>query len=252
MYGRLDPDSLSDFVIYVDESGDHGLNNIDPEYPLFVLAFVIMRREDYVAKITPDLLRLKFNYWGHDQIVFHERDIRKKVGSFAILADKGTQSDFMNDLTHLIKEAPFHICVTIIDKKKLAKKYTDPWNPYHVALGACMERLRNFFVRQDQKNKLAHVVFESRGKNEDNELELEFRRITNNNASWGYRKVDFTYARFEPVFAKKDANAAGLQLADLIARPCGLKYLRPDQVNRTHDVLADKMLKAINGWKVFP
>jgi hypothetical protein len=78
MRDRIDPENLSDFVIYADESGNHGLKNIDPAYPLFVLAFIIMRREDYITKITPDLQRLKFDYWGHDQIVFHERDMRKK------------------------------------------------------------------------------------------------------------------------------------------------------------------------------
>ncbi|MFB1489275.1 MULTISPECIES: DUF3800 domain-containing protein [unclassified Thiocapsa] len=30
---------FSRFTIYVDESGDHGLERINPEYPLFVLAF---------------------------------------------------------------------------------------------------------------------------------------------------------------------------------------------------------------------
>jgi hypothetical protein len=29
----------SDYIVYVDESGDHGLVSVDPEYPVFVLAF---------------------------------------------------------------------------------------------------------------------------------------------------------------------------------------------------------------------
>lgn len=31
----------SDFVIYVDESGDHGMQRLDPYYPIFVLAFCV-------------------------------------------------------------------------------------------------------------------------------------------------------------------------------------------------------------------
>jgi hypothetical protein len=31
---------FSDFVIYVDESGDHGMQTLDPNYPVFVLAFL--------------------------------------------------------------------------------------------------------------------------------------------------------------------------------------------------------------------
>lgn len=30
---------FSEFVVYVDESGDHGMVKIDPNYPVFVLAF---------------------------------------------------------------------------------------------------------------------------------------------------------------------------------------------------------------------
>lgn len=31
----------SDFVVYVDESGDHSLASIDPNYPVFVLALCV-------------------------------------------------------------------------------------------------------------------------------------------------------------------------------------------------------------------
>ena len=44
-----------DYIVYVDESGDHSLLNIDKEYPLFVLAFCIFRKEAYlelIKKIT--------------------------------------------------------------------------------------------------------------------------------------------------------------------------------------------------------
>jgi hypothetical protein len=251
MNERIDPDKLSDFVVYVDESGDHGLRKIDEAYPIFVLAFIIMRRDDYITHITPDLQRLKFNYWGHDQVVFHEHDIRKKQGPFSILANETTQKGFMNDLTQLLIKSPFQISVAIIDKKRLLIRYSDPWNPYNIALKFCMEGLCNFLFQNQQNGKLVHVVFECRGKNEDNELELEFRRITDNQ-SWGNRSLDFKINRFEPVFAKKDANSAGLQFADLIARPCGMKVLRWDQENRTHSVLKPKFLGGINGWKVFP
>lgn len=248
---RIDPASLSDLVVYADESGDHGLVTIDENYPIFALAFVVMTRDEYVDVVTPALQRLKFAYWGHDQVVFHEREIRKKVGPFAMLADPGTNADYMTDLTRMIGGAPFRLCVAVIDKLRHRAKYADPWNPYEVALRFCMERLLNCLQRHEQAGRLVHVVFESRGKNEDADLELEFRRITANQANWGYRAPDFSYARFEPVFARKDANAAGLQLADLVARPCGLRALRPMQSNRAFEALIPK-LTGHSGWKTFP
>lgn len=247
----IDPSTLSDFVVYADESGDHGLRNVDPSYPVFVLAFVVMSRDDYVDKVTPALQRLKFKFWGHDQIVFHEREIRKKIGPFAILADPPTETAFMTDLTTMIEAAPFQLCVAVIDKRALVQRYANPWSPYEIALHFCMERLLRCLQQHDQEDRLVHVVFESRGRKEDIELELEFRRIAANQSVWGYRDMDFGYARFEPVFARKDANAAGLQLADVIARPCGLKVARPDQPNRAQKIVPRKA-SGHSGWKTFP
>jgi len=92
------------------------------------------------------------------------------------------------------------------------------------------------------------VLFESRGKQEDADLELEFRRICANQRNWGWKQTDFTQIRFEPVFVKKAANATGLQLSDLTARPIALHYLRPDQSNRAYDTISTK-LRAV---KCFP
>jgi Protein of unknown function (DUF3800) len=249
---RVDTTSLSDLVVYADESGDHGLGQIDPGYPVFALAFIIMKREDYVVQVTPALQRLKFAYWGHDQVVFHEREMRKKVGPFSILAKPETNQTFMEDLTSLIGGAPFRLAVAVIDKLRLKDRYAIPWSPYEIALRFCMERLLTCMQMDQQNGRLVHVVFESRGKNEDMELELAFRRIAANQADWGYRRPDFSYARFEPVFARKDANAAGLQLADLVARPCGLRALRPNQPNRAFEALIPKLCGGHGGWKSFP
>jgi len=37
--------TYSDYVIYVDESGDHTLTAIDRDYPVFVLDFCIFRKD---------------------------------------------------------------------------------------------------------------------------------------------------------------------------------------------------------------
>lgn len=55
---------FSDFVVYVDESGDHCMANIDPSYPVFVLAFLFLERQNLCplssirpCRITPELER---------------------------------------------------------------------------------------------------------------------------------------------------------------------------------------------------
>lgn len=48
----------------------------------------------------------------------------------------------------------------------------------------------------------------------------------------------------------KRCNSSGLQFADLMARPIGLKALRPAQPNRAYEVLRPKL--AGGAFKVFP
>ena len=43
----------SDYVIFVDESGDHGLTSIDDNYPIFVLDFCIFEKDHYVNVVVP-------------------------------------------------------------------------------------------------------------------------------------------------------------------------------------------------------
>ena len=62
----------------------------------------------------------------------------------------------------------------------------------------------------------------------------------------------------EIVVTDKKANSAGLQLADLVARPIGRKILAPEQPNRAYDLLHPKFRCGpdgrVRGWglKVFP
>ena len=104
-----------------------------------------------------------------------------------------------------------------------------------------MERLHVMLSREGQHGRTAHVIFESRGRKEDRELELEFRRIAANDGGAGPGRQDFGLFDFQPVFVPKAANSAGLQLADLTARPIALSHLRPDQPNRAFEIVRPKI-----------
>lgn len=239
----------SDYLIFADESGDHGLVSIDKQFPVFALVFCIVRKQDYVEQIVPAMLRLKMAYWGHDQVILHEHDIRKEKGPFALLrTDPALREQFMNELTELISDMPMQVIASVIDKHALKARYSTPYNPYEVALLFCLERALSVLCRGGETGKRVHVQFESRGRQEDAELELEFRRICNNGSSWGYRRVDFQKLQFAHLFVDKRSNSTGLQLADLVARPLALRHLRPDQPNRALRALDGKLLN----FKVFP
>jgi hypothetical protein len=56
--------SFGDFLVFVDESGDHNLTQIDPQFPVFVLLFAIIPKEEYVTQVCPGLQRFKFEFGG--------------------------------------------------------------------------------------------------------------------------------------------------------------------------------------------
>ncbi|MGJ8619471.1 MAG: DUF3800 domain-containing protein [Methylophilaceae bacterium] len=226
--------AFSKYIIYVDESGDHSLQSIDEHYPIFVLAFCVFHKRHYSEAIVPALEKFKFNYFGHDQIVLHENEIRKEKEPFNIFKGKDEKNDFLEDLTKIIGFSNFVLISSIIDKRSLAKQDESKGNPYHLALSLCMEKLYDFLKEKNQHDKKAHVVVECRGKKEDSELELEFRRICDGNNKRGLTLP------FEVIFSDKKVMSSGLQLADLVARPIGLSLLKPEQPNRSFEVLKEK------------
>ncbi|NYS61086.1 DUF3800 domain-containing protein [Vreelandella salicampi] len=224
---------FSDFVVYVDESGDHGLLNIDPNYPVFVLAFCIFYKQHYMAKVVPALQQLKFDYFGHDLVIFHEHEIRKEKGDFRVFKDRAEKQAFMGRLSHLIDESNFILASCVIDKHRLTSR-EEMSNPYHLALRHCLETLFDLVKEKGQESLETHVIVEKRGAKEDDELELEFRRICDGENKY-QRDLPFKIR-----MAAKASNSAGLQLADLVARPIGRHVLAPNQPNQAFEVLKHK------------
>jgi len=245
----MDNPPFSDFIVFVDESGDHGLESLDEDFPVFALVFCVISKHDYLNSLVPTFQEFKFSIWGHDQAILHEHDIRKNNGMFGLLRSSRTlREQFFMQLNEIMEGAPIKIIASVIDKKKLLKKYAVPFNPYELALRFCMERVLTYLIKQGETGKRLHVLLESRGKNEDAQLELEFRRICDNRCNWYYNDIDFKLLKFELLFVSKSSNSTGLQVADLIARPIALQYLRSQQENRAYEIIKGKVLAK----KIFP
>ncbi len=249
--------NFSDYIVFVDESGSASLSGVDPDFPLFVLAFIIVRKEVYSREIVPAIQEFKLRHFGHDQIVLHEREIRRDSGAFGFLKDKGKKDAFLGELTSLIEASSFDLVSVVIHKENLKRKYSTPENPYNLAMQFGLERIsgllfdRGAWEEKNINNPVVHMVVERRGKVEDDELELVFRRIC---SGWNY---DGRVVPFDIVFADKKSNSSGLQFADLIARPIGLRTIRPEQPNRTYEILEKKLVfvggyKSGWGLKIFP
>jgi len=77
-YRQLNCMVYSNYIIYVDESGDHSLKIIDKEYPLFVLTFCLVSKTDYQVRIIPQVVDFKHRWFGHEAVILHAHDIRKE------------------------------------------------------------------------------------------------------------------------------------------------------------------------------
>lgn len=243
---------FSDFIVFVDESGDHGMVSIDPHFPIFVLAFCVFSKNAYARRAAVSVTRFKFRHFGHEQVVLHEHEIRKSRGAFSVLLDATRRAPFFSDLNALMEAAPMNIIASVIDKQAYLARYQPPGNPYHVGMGFGLERIYRHLRGIGCSHGVTHVIFERRGPREDAEAEQEFRRIC------GGENVTGRRFPFEIVMADKRCNSAGLQLADLVARPIGRKVIDPAQANRAYDILEKKLRRSptgkVRGWglKVFP
>jgi hypothetical protein len=82
------------YVVYVDESGEASTAAVDKAYPVFVLACCVFDVDTYINEIVPGFQKLKFDWFGHDQVIFHSSDIRRRRGDFQFLADPAAEMRF--------------------------------------------------------------------------------------------------------------------------------------------------------------
>lgn len=224
--------NFSEYIVFADESGDHGTKAVNPENPIFVLAFCIFRKIDYISIVKQAVAKLKIDFWGHDLVILHNHEIRKSAGEFFSLFNEEKRSIFLNSLNEMIRTIPFSIVATAIDKRYLLDN-PNANNPYQVALDSCLGQMCVFLEQQQQFQQLTHVIVESRGKSEDQDLRLAFDQIAAQTS--------------EPYplnlrFASKQTNSSGLQIADLVAQPIARHILKEDQPNRAFEIVREKLL----------
>jgi Protein of unknown function (DUF3800) len=227
---------FSDYLIFADESGDHGLISINPENPVFVLVFCIFKKSEYISKVKQVITKLKLDFWGDDLAILHNHEIRKSKGEFTFLFNEEIRLNFLSKLNEAIESISFSVIATTIDKRNLKKDYPNSDNPYFLALGFCLEHAYMFLKEENQLKHLTHIVVECRGKAEDQDLELAFRRISDQVGLQGGQYP------FDIKFANKKTNSCGLQIADLVAHPIARHVARPEQSSIAFEVVKKKLL----------
>ncbi len=240
--------------LFLDESGDHGLVSVDPDFPVFVLCGVIISEQSYLS-IGQTMEKIKKKFWGEKKVIFHSRDIRKCEKEFQILFDQGIKKEFYSAINDLVASSNYTIIASAINKANHIKQYGKlASDVYEIALSFIVER--SIFFLDDLPNKphLLDVVIEQRGKREDARLHEHFQKLCSRGTGYVSPERIQTYCQ-SIAFKSKTADVNGLQLADLIAYPIARYVLDSKRANPAFDVLESKIYAKKGqryGLKVFP
>lgn len=242
------------FNLFIDESGDHGLHNLNPNFPLFLLCGIVISGEEYEL-LRQDFNVIKLNIWKNPNVIFHSRDIRKCEKEFKYLFDLELKAKFYHQLDSVIASRNYSIIASAIKKDNYIKRYgriSD--DVYEIGLSFIIERA--IFFLDDLKTNISglNIIIEKRGKKEDKKLEEHFQRILARGTGYINPQRIQSY-NLSIQFKPKQENINGLQLADLIAYPIARYVLEPDRVNPSFDVFERKFYNKKGkryGLKIFP
>lgn len=237
-------------MVFLDEAGDHSLDPVDKDFPVFVLVFVLCEQDDYTDVIVPAFTRFKISQFGHDGTILHSRDIRKALGDFSFLQVPKRREAFYEDLNHIMRNAPFQLIAIGIRKEAHKERYgSSSRNPYELALEFGMERLKSYLDESGQRR--VTLLAEARGKNEDDALRLTFLQLIKHGSF--YQKFDDV--DFDLKFVAKKANVLGHQIADLCAYPIARRVIDLRKSSLAFEIVSSKFLVRPgwrHGFKIFP
>lgn len=244
------------FSFFLDETGDHGLNYVDNNFPLFLLCGCLIR-EDHLKLLEDKISALKLKFFKTVNVILHSRDIRKCEGAFQILFDLSIKADFYKDLNAILQENEYLIIGSGINKKEHIKKYgKGAKDPYSLALSFVIERLV-FCLDKVDKNAEVAIFVEERGKKEDQMLLSHFNSTMDRGTYFVTPdRLKRKITKFG--FHSKRANIAGIQIADLCAYPLARSILNPNEPYVPFQVIKNKIYSndkgEYEGWglKVFP
>lgn len=209
------------YRLYLDESGDHVFRETDEIAHRYLCLLGCWFHNPSYMIFHEALENLKTKHLPHhpdDPVVLHRDDMINARKAFKNFRDEAKRTSFDNDLLSVIKNADFRVVAVVIDKHELRRSYEEAAShPYHLGLGFLLQRFAGFL---NHINRVGDVMGESRGGKEDRLLKESYTRVFERGV-WITKAHTFQSALTsrELKLKPKNANIAGLQLADLLGHP---------------------------------
>lgn len=240
-----------ELIAFIDESGDFELSKIDPNYPVCAQCALTCTVDEYLANAMPNLLAIKYSFFGNECIVMHGHKIRKRSVPFDILQDVEVREEFMEALSWAIGKLDGCLIVAAVHKTKHVNQYIRPEDPFFLSLQFLLERLHMHWAHRLTDGRRLLCVFEKRGPNEDRKTLEWFNQIC------GGRNLRSQRFDFDADFRPKEQNVIGHQYADLVAYSA-CRFVETGDDNRKDWQAIRGKLRTVggkidgHGLKVFP
>ena len=143
-------------------------------------------------------------------------------GDFAALNDNHLHAQFDVRCAAILAEVPITAFTVSIDKQAHVEKYKIwQFSPYHYVVTCLLER---FVLWLNAQGKIGDVMGEARNPTHDAQLRRAFTRFYKNGTTVRPEVIQKCLTSSELRLKPKQANIAGLQIADLAAHPAHRSY----------------------------
>jgi hypothetical protein len=231
------------YNLFIDESGDHNLIQIDDQYPVFVLTGIVIKEDYHNSIVTEEMKKFKKEHFDNENIILHTADLTRNKNGFEKLKDMSFRIGFYEKLNALIAGIDFKIIAAVIKKKEYKLRYgTRAIDPYLFCLEVLIER---FIYELRETNEKGILIAEARNSLLDNQLDIAYLNIKVSGTKFIRSKeikenIDGLFIK------KKEVNLAGLQIADLAATPIG-RYVIGKKVKKDFEIVESKFRKNADG-----
>jgi len=211
---------MKEYYLFLDESKPN------TNFRNFTLGGVVIEKNVYENTIKPEILRIKREIFGNDDVILHEIDIRKKQGQYATVT-KDQQEDFFAKLENLFMSSEIIVLAVSINIDELDILYgeNDRNDIYYIALQLLMENYTHFLIANDGTGEL---YLESTDAVNNSKLQNLFHMLKATGTL--FVKKEVLQNRLGAIsLPPKSDNIIGLQLADFIPNVLARKALGKNQ-----------------------
>jgi len=232
-------------LLFLDESGDHSLDVIDPQYPVFVLGGCMMNLRYHDEVATPRLEAYKRRLFGRSDFIIHTTDIVRRRGPFHKLTDKAFRDRFYAETNALMRELEYKVVACVILKDQHLDQYgLVAMDPYLLSLRILVKRFA-FEIGAMASATGGEIIAEARDEVLDNELRLAWIDIRTTGTE--YVSASEVRNRINDLHIRdKKQNITGLQIADLIVSPVG-RYVLGKKPRQDWEIIKSKFRSASGG-----